>query len=180
MSTAVASKRPTKAQRKQAINQGCDLGTAYRYQHDKISVMPATGTDDQPAQAGQKQARVETQSLLDRYMRRDLIERREYDAGNKLYRLWRKSGSPFTVVGTYGVEVRAGGDEGAQERQANAWHAYCGACNAIGRRLAAVVVRVCCYDEPANQASKANGDSKDAGLALLRAGLDELADHWRM
>jgi hypothetical protein len=179
LSAAARQSRPTKRQRAKAIQQATDLGPTERYQHDKISVVPATGTDEQPAQAGQKQARVETQSLLDRYMRRELIEQREFDAGQKLYRLWRKSGSPFTVVGTYGVDVRGGGD-GSAEKQAEAWHAYCGACNAMGRRLAAVVVRVCCYDEPAHTASRAQGNSKDAGLALLRAGLDELADHWRM
>ncbi len=79
--------RAAKRRRDRKIPLGpADQGPPERYQHGDV-IRSEPGAD-----AGVFHRRVTTQSALDRYLNRSQISQRQFDAGVKLYRLWRGLG----------------------------------------------------------------------------------------
>ncbi len=79
-----------------------DQGPPERYQHGDV-IRSEPGVD-----AGVFHRRVTTQSVLDRYLSRGQIGQRQFDAGTKLYRLWRATGGAQRVTLSYELRIPAG------------------------------------------------------------------------
>lgn len=159
--------RPCRAQA-----AGGDPGPAERYQHGDV-IRTEPGRD-----AGVFYRRVTTQSVLDRYLARGQISARQFDAGIKLYRLWRAAGGAQRVTASYGA-LRVQARRELSDEQA-ALHAR---VTEILRRmgpLSAILVHVCLCDAAARDWASARGDAPQAGVVVLRLALDALADYWRL
>ncbi|MFQ6018807.1 MAG: DUF6456 domain-containing protein [Kiloniellaceae bacterium] len=148
-----------------------DIGPPERYRHgDLIRTEPG-------AEAGVFHRRVSTQSGLDRYLRRGQISQRQFDAGLKLYRMWRASGSAQCLIGAYGIRVQARRE--LSEEQAALRHRVTEVLRRMGR-LSGILVHVCLCDEAARDWAVARGDAPQAGVVVLRLALDALADYWKL
>ncbi len=79
-----------------------DQGPPERYQHGDV-IRSEPGAD-----AGVFHRRVATQSALDRYLSRGQIGQRQFDAGAKLYRLWRATGGAQRVTLSYELRIPSG------------------------------------------------------------------------
>jgi hypothetical protein len=121
-------------------------------------------------------ARNRTQTILDRYLLRQQITERQYDAGNKIYRQWRASGSQVSVTGRYGP--RLGHSPEKSEYQIDMRRRVDLAMRDVGAQLSAVVVHVCLCDLPARDWAISAGGAPQAGIVVLRLALDALADHY--
>ncbi len=133
---------------------------------------------EETMQAGQRRARVKSQTMLDRYLLRQQIDQRQFDAGERLHRVWRASGSAQTVVASYGLRVRGGGE--LTQRQAALRADVTSALLAVGNRQASILVHVCLCDESAGDWGERHRGRANDGIAVLRLALDSLADHWGM
>jgi hypothetical protein len=123
-----------------------------------------------------RRARNRTQTILDRYLLRQQITERQYDAGNKIYRQWRASGSQVSVTGRYGP--RLGHSPEKSEYQIDMRRRVDLAMRDVGAQLSAVVVHVCLCDLPARDWAISTGGAPQAGIVVLRLALDALADHY--
>jgi len=133
---------------------------------------------EETVQAGVKRARVRSQSMLDRYLLRGQISRRQYDAGERLHRAWRASGAAPMVVANYGPRIKGGNE--MTERQAVQRADVTAALVALGTRLASVLIHVCLCDEAAGDWGGHHRGRATDGIPILRLALDSLADHWGM
>lgn len=149
---------------------GTDIGPKERYQHGDVIDLEET------IQAGLRRARNRTQTVLDRYLLRREISERQYDAGNKLYRQWRASGSQVSVTGRYGP--RLGHSPERSEFQIDMRRRVDAALRDVGKQLSAVLVHVCLCDLPARDWAIRSGGAPQAGIVVLRLALDALADHY--
>lgn len=148
-----------------------DAGPAERYRHgDEIWTEPGEA-------AGVFHRRVTTQSVLDRYLKRGQIGQRQFDAGMKLYRLWRASGGAPRVVASYGIRVQ--GTPELSEEQAALRGRVTQVLRRMGR-LSGILVHVCLCDQPARDWALARGDAPQGGAVVLRLALDALADYWKL
>lgn len=151
---------------------GRDRGPRERYQHgDGTSLVPTE-------RAGATAVRVETQTVLDRYLKRGQIDRRGYEAGGRLYGQWRAAGRQQVATGAYGVRIAGGRREEMSEHQADMQRRYSAALAAVGRQLAPVLVSVCLCDEPARSWATGRGKAPQSGIVVLQLALDALADHY--
>ena len=125
-------------------------------------------------EAGQKAARVRTQTVLDRYYEKQLISQRQYDAGQRFYSLWRAAGRSVGTTGTY--DVRVGCVVNLTERQAMADSHYRQILNDIGESLAMIIIGVVLLDETAKEMAAKRGEKKYGAIAMLKLALDALAD----
>ncbi len=117
---------------------GADIGAPERYGHGDII------RSEPGAEAGVQVRRVLTQNVLDRHLSRDQISQRQFDAGMKLFRLWRASGASPRVIANYGPRVEGARD--MSERQA----LLRGSVTEVLRRmgpLSGILVHVCLCDE---------------------------------
>ncbi len=154
---------------------GEDPGPPERYRHgDIIRAEPGD-------RAGVHYRRVMTQSALDRYLAREQISQRQFDAGLKLYRLWRASGAGQRVIAAYGPRIgnRHRGASEMTDRQAVLRQGVTEVLRRMGP-LAGMLIHVCLCDEAARDWATARGDAPQAGVVVLRLALDALADHWRL
>ena len=95
--------RAAKRRRDRKIPLGpADQGPPERYQHGDV-IRSEPGAD-----AGVFHRRVTTQSALDRYLNRSQISQRQFDAGVKLYRLWRAAGGAQRITMSYEVRIPGG------------------------------------------------------------------------
>ncbi len=131
---------------------------------------------EETIEAGRRRVRVLTQTLLDRYRQRGQITERQFDAGERLHRLWRAAGAAQTVVMHYGIRIQGRGDLG--ERQAALRGDVTRALTKVGTRLASVLVHVCLCDEAAGDWGERHRGRTGDGIAVLRLALDALADYW--
>jgi hypothetical protein len=148
-----------------------DEGPAERYQHGDIIRSEPT------ERAGITCRRVMTQSMLDRYAARNQITQRQFDAGQRLYRMWRAAGGEQRVTAFYTVRVQ--GQPDISDREAELRHRVTQLLRDMGA-LSGILVHVCLCDAAARDWATARGDAAQAGLAILRLALDGLADHWRL
>lgn len=147
-----------------------DTGPSERYQHgDAIEI-------EETIQAGLRRARNRSQTILDRYLLRRQISDRQYDAGNKIYRQWRASGSQASVTARYGP--RLGHSPEKSDHQIDMRHRVDMALRDVGSQLSAVLIHVCLCDLPARDWAIAIGGAPQAGIVVLRLALDALADHY--
>lgn len=147
-----------------------DTGPLERHQHgDAIEL-------EETMQAGARRARNRSQTILDRYLLRGQISNRQYDAGSKIYRQWRASGSQMSVTGRYGP--RLGHSPEKSDHQIDMRHRVDMAFKNVGSQLSAVLVHVCLCDLPARDWALAIGGAPQAGIVVLRLALDALADHY--
>jgi len=150
---------------------GGDVGPPERYQHgDRIRSEPAE-------RAGVFRRRVTTQTALDRYFARDQISQRQFDAGMRLYRLWRAGGAAPRVTMSYAPRVKGG--PALSDAQAVAQRRLRELLRRVGP-LAGILVHVCLCDETARDWAAARGDAPQSGIVVLRLALDALADYWRL
>lgn len=168
-------RRPAKAAERAAalarLPSHGDAGPKERYQHgDTIRAEPGEV-------AGLFVQRVTTQSVLDRYLQRGQISQRQFDAGMKLYRLWRASGSARSVISNYGPRIDSAKE--ISERQAILRHKVTETLREMGR-LSEILVHVCLCDQPAREWASSRRDAPQAGVVVLRLALDTLADHFKI
>lgn len=169
------ARRPARAQGRKAAGLALpsrgDMGPKERYNHgDVIQTEPGE-------EAGVFLRRVVTQTALDRYLQRGQISQRQFDAGMKLYRLWRASGSARSVISNYGPRVDTAKE--ISEDQAILRHKVSAVLRAMGR-LSEILVHVCLCDLPARDWAESRRDAPQAGVVVLRLALDTLADHFKI
>lgn len=161
-------RQPLKRQAAEVIR--ADTGPKERHQHgDAIEL-------EETIHAGMRRARNRSQTILDRYLLRRQISERQYDAGNKIYRQWRASGSQVSVTARYGP--RLGHSPEKSEHQIDMRRRVDLALKDVGSQLSAVVVHVCLCDLPARDWAVRTGGAPQAGIVVLRLALDALADHY--
>lgn len=148
-----------------------DAGPAERYRHGDIIQVEAT------ERAGISCRRVMTQSMLDRYFARSQITQRQFDAGRRLYGMWRAAGGEQRVSAFYAVRVQ--GQPEMSDREAELRSRVTRLLRDMGT-LSGILVHVCLCDSAARDWAVARGDAPQAGLAILRLALDGLADCWRL
>ncbi len=151
--------------------RGTDSGPAERYQHGDII------RSEPGAAAGVFHQRVTTQTALDRYRVREHISQRQFDAGTKLYRMWRAAGGGQRVIASYGMRLQAQPE--LSDEQAQLRHRVSQVLRRMGP-LSGILVHCCICDEAARGWAAARGDAPQSGLAMLRLALDGLADYWRL
>jgi hypothetical protein len=147
------------------------MGPKERYNHgDTIRTEPGD-------EAGLFLRRVVTQTALDRYLQRGQISQRQFDAGMKLYRLWRASGSARSVISNYGPRVDSAKE--ISEDQAILRHKVTKTLRAMGR-LSEILIHVCLCDLPARDWASSRRDAPQAGVGVRRLALDTMADHFKI
>ena len=150
---------------------GPDSGPAERYRHGDV-------IRSEPGEiAGVFHQRVATQTVLDRYRIRDHISQRQFDAGSKLYRLWRAAGGGQRVIASYGMRLQAQPE--LSDEQAQLRHRVSQILRRMGP-LSGILVHCCICDEAARTWAATRGDAPQSGMAVLRLALDGLADYWRL
>ncbi|HET8728565.1 MAG TPA: DUF6456 domain-containing protein [Alphaproteobacteria bacterium] len=159
--------------RRRGPGPDCDIGPAERYRYGDLIVA------EPGEEAGATVRRVMTQTMLDRYLVRGQIARRQHDAGYRLYRLWRASGAEPTITGGYGLRAPGSRDRDDDDRAIRRVQLQ-ETLRAIGKQLCPVVIHVCLTDGSAADWARQKNLPKPDGIARLRAGLDALADWWGM
>ena len=147
-----------------------DTGPKERHQHGDVIELEET------MQAGLRRARNRTQAIIDRYLLRRQISERQFDAGTKLYRQWRASGTQVSVTGRYGP--RLGHSPERSEYQIDMRRRVDAALRDVGSQLSAVLIHVCLCDLPAREWAIGAGGAPQAGIVVLRLALDALAHHY--
>ena len=164
--------RTAKRRRDRKIPLGpADQGPPERYQHGDV-IRSEPGAD-----AGVFHRRVTTQSALDRYLNRSQISQRQFDAGVKLYRLWRATGGAQRITMSY--EVRIPGGRELSDDQAALRGRLTEVLRATGP-LGGILVHVCLCGEAARTWASSRGDTPQAGVVVLRLALDALGDYWKL
>ncbi len=148
-----------------------DQGPPERYQHGDV-IRNEPGAD-----AGVFHRRVTTQSALDRYLNRGQIDQRQFDAGAKLYRMWRATGGAQRVTLSY--ELRIPSRRELSDDQAALRGHLTQVLRAVGQ-LGSILVHVCLCDEAARTWASSRGDTPQAGIVVLRLALDALGDYWKL
>ncbi len=138
--------------------------TRHRRQHDELEDVE-TVVEGERAIA----KRVVTQTPLDRYIRRGLIDRRQYDAGQALARDWHYARMEPRVIASYRDLIQCGQAPDASADREHARKRLMRAIDAIGRVAASEVVGVCGLQRPAGG---------PVAMEIFRRGLDVLADHY--
>jgi len=106
---------------------------------------------------------------LERYLRRQLIDRRQHEAGERLAMDWHAARMQARVIASYRDWVDGGTAPDAQVDRFHARQRVARAIQAIGRIAASEVVAVCCEEQAVGG---------HVGMEILRRGLDVLADHY--
>ncbi|MGQ0674552.1 MAG: DUF6456 domain-containing protein [Rhodospirillales bacterium] len=148
----------------EAGSAGRRLVTKQRLRHDEFEDVE-TLVDGERATA----KRVATQTPLDRYARRGLIDRRQHDAGQSLARDWHYARMEPRMIACYRDLIQGGGAADPAAEREHARRRLMRALAAVGRVAAGEVVGVCGLQRPAGG---------PVGMEILRRGLDVLADHY--
>lgn len=134
---------------------------------------------EETRQAGQVRTRVETQTFLDRYHKRGQISRWQYDAGSRLHRVWVMTGGLVRVTSSWAVRIDNASGNDPLVRQHAAFERIEKTLRYVGRQLSPVVVAVCIMDNSARDWARAQDENPDAGMFILRLGLDRLGESYR-
>lgn len=108
------------------------------------------------------------------YLSRGVITDRQCWAARRL-----KDDYELGICGARNPEAGGSGDP-AGVAQVLAARAYAVAVQAIGKRLSLVVLASVCEELTSEQVGRRIGERRDGVMALLRAGLDALADHYEV
>ena len=128
---------------------------------------------------GTKRLRVTNQTPLDRHYTRGQITRRQFEAGQQLYRLWYRAGRSTRVSVDY-TAVRVDGGGKGSEGAGEAFTAYLAALRDIGQDLAKVAQWVVIEGSSAKSWAEEQGHDPKGGVVVLRLCLDALGDHFGM
>ncbi|MDJ0513126.1 MAG: DUF6456 domain-containing protein [Methyloceanibacter sp.] len=129
--------------------------------------------------AGAKVARVRTQTVLDHYFFQEKLTRRQYDAGQRFYALWRAAGRGTNTSCSYDPKVQNKSRQ-ISDTQAEAHTHYVSIMKDLGPTISAIVISVCCINEAPKDTAVSRGEEARAGKAVLRLALDALADAFGM
>lgn len=192
---AIVSSRRQAEEDAERANRGKMLPTPQRKQHGSIIETTVVGTDTESAKAGARVRR--TQSPIERYSKRGLISERQAMAADDLRADWE-----FGLVGIKGGDRLAvgGGIIHVSDAQLDAATAYRQAVQAIGQRVAAIVLPIVIGDAAGGEINAlmlARRDGAHIGaevtagelaarskqnekriMGVLVVGLDMLADHY--
>jgi len=115
------------------------------------------------------------QPPLDRYQKRKVITPRQHTAGARLADDYQ-----LGVLGARDPEARGGARNagGLTEAQLIAATAYRKAVQALGPRLSAIVLAVCCEEMSAEKLAELRLQDPRQVLGVLKIGLDHLGDHY--
>jgi len=163
-------KQRRKAER-QALGDGPDMGTAEMHKQQGVRI-------EQGATKRHGRARVRTQTLLDRYLRRKQISYRQFRAGRMFYSDWYSAQGPAVVIGSYEPRIDQSQTHGRMFSSVSSDYQFAQATKALGRRLVAIARHVCLFDLPPEEWTRQAGRPINDGMPVLRTALDVLADHY--
>lgn len=148
------------------------LPTAERGQHNEI-------VTQETRKAGKMVRRVIDGTSLDYYRRHGQITVDQYDAGIRLYSLWRQAGLEQRITSRLS-DMPAGSSDGmASERAAHAFTDLKKLHREMGHHLYAIAADICCHGFMASEWAEKNGKSKRAAPDLMRLALDALVDAFK-
>ena len=127
---------------------------------------------------GPKRMRVTVQTPLDRYYQREQIDRRQFEAGQEFYSLWRRAGRSQRLTSNYDAVIV---DEGrTTQTHAEAFSEYIEILRELGRDMSKVAQWCCLEGMNANEAALKMQHDPRGGITLLRVTLDALGDRFGM
>ncbi len=127
---------------------------------------------------GPKRMRVMSQTPLDRYFQREQISRRQFEAGEKFYGLWRRAGRSQRLVSNYDAIIVDG--TSPTYTHGEAFSEYIRILRELGQDMGKVAMWVCCEGMNANEAAVQLDHDPRGGITLLRLTLDALGDEFGM
>lgn len=149
------------------------LPTRERQDKDEV-VLEETG------RAGVYAMRVTTQTPLDRLYKRELIDSKQYDAGNRLRKLYYFARGAAKVTAKYEDSPRIASDD-MQEARHRALVDLRETFRQLGKEYSSILEAVCCEDlSPTDWAHRARKASPTHQAPLLREALNALASYWRL
>lgn len=149
-----------------------DFGAERLSKHHKLRI-----EERDPQNPGKKRARVETQTHLDRYLKRESITVEQGEAGRIYFLSAYYSGAiPRPAAGN---QDRVDGARFAtQEAPVSARQKRTKAIAALGRELFGIAEAVIVDDRAAEAWAIEHGEHPRAGIAVLRVALTTLARHY--
>jgi len=152
-----------------------DIGPPERLQHT-----PGIAYERTSKKLGsKKRLRITQQTPLDRMFSRQQITQRQFDAGQRLYAVWRKAGQSQRVTANYESNVVDGGP-GSGETAGEAFSEYLAALRSVGRDLAGVLQWVVIQGSAPSEWAEQNGHAPKGGIVAVRLALDAAGDYFRM
>jgi hypothetical protein len=127
-----------------------------------------------------------TESPLGWLFSRDMVTRRQFDAGERLRADWERAQLPARVTMAWDaapVSSRRGGGSASADltgSQIDAKRRFQDAVDAAGPGLADILWRVVCSGEGMREAESALGWPARAGKLVLTLALDRVADFYRI
>lgn len=118
-----------------------------------------------------------TAEPLDRYNRRDLIEPRQFDAGDRLRQDYRDALGP-SGGRWFGDPAGGARDAAPQQRQVEASQRMIAAQRAVGRHAWHWLSGVVLDEETVETVATQLGLRREAGMGKFQLALDILADHY--
>ncbi len=154
-----------------------DTGTPERYQHLQSDDYRVETTD--ASKAGAKvRVRITTQSPIDRYLKRNEITRRQFDAGEQLYELHRMGFGSENITASFEYQIYS--HTALTESQGHKIVKYNQAIRHLNKPEASCVISVCVYHQTSSDWARSKNQSPRSGIKTLRLGLENLADYWRL
>jgi hypothetical protein len=148
------------------------LPTPEREQHNKIETL-------ETRKAGKRVRRVVDGTSLEYYRRHGTITPDQYDAGMRLYALWRQAGLEQGITSRMSDMPAGSGDSMASERAAHAFTDLKKLHREMGGHLYAIAADIACHNLMATEWAEKNGKSKRAAPDLMRLALDALVDAFK-
>ena len=134
---------------------------------------------EETIKAGVRRARNKNVLVLDTYLSKEQITKNQFDAGITLYSLWLRAGGTQRTIISY-EKVRYGRIDDLNEKNILAKKRMNEAFETVGDQLSRCLFAVCCMGEYASDWAYNNDLSKRSGIDVLRLGLNELCNIWRI
>lgn len=130
--------------------------------------------------AGTRAARC-LQHPLDRYLARETIEQRQYDAGMILYKDWTMAQMAPSLPSYDGTPAPEGyNSRSINDTQLDASRAYTQALIQVGKRASLVLTDIVLCELTAEQHGARVGQTRLQAIGSLKLALDMLADHHKL
>ena len=158
----------------EVTTQSDDRGPPERWQH-------SAHLDERSERGAPARRRVLDVAPLDHYRRRQMIDGRQFLAGDRLRQAWSLAGIEQRVTPRYAEP----GDKGVTvlvDLKNDGMMRYLVAMRAVGPQLAHVLLHVVCMERLASEWAQLKGTNgryaEQSGMLALRMGLDALAQHY--